>query len=55
MLPVPLLNTAVRVEELPETIVADPGTKLVITGAGTTVTVASFVTTLPAVFVTVSV
>ena len=39
-LPVPLLNTAVSVVEVPETIVADAGEKLVITGAGTTVTVA---------------
>jgi hypothetical protein len=54
-LPVPLLNTAVRVVEFPETIVANPGVKLVIVGAGTTVTVACLVTKAPAVLVTVSV
>lgn len=55
MLPVPLANTAVKVVELPETIVEAPGVKLVIDGAGTTVTVACFVTVPPAVFVTVRV
>lgn len=54
-LPVPLPNTAVNVVEFPETIVAEPGVKLVITGAGTTVTVACFVAVAPAVFVTVKV
>jgi len=54
-LPVPLLNTAVKVVELPETIVAAPGVKLVITGAGTTVTVACLVTLAPAALVTVRV
>ena len=55
MLPVPLLNTAVSVVEFPETIVANPGVKLVIVGAGTTVTVACLVTDAPAELVTVSV
>jgi hypothetical protein len=54
-LPVPLPNTAVSVVVFPETIVADPGVKLVITGAGTTVTVACLVTVAPPVFVTVRV
>jgi hypothetical protein len=34
-----LAKTAVNVVELPDVIVADPGVKLVIVGAGTTVTV----------------
>jgi len=55
MLPVPLGNTAVRVVEFPETIVDAPGVKLVITGAGTTVTVACLVTVAPPELVTVRV
>jgi len=57
MLPVPPLNTAVSVVEAPETIVAAPGVKLVIDGAGTTVTVtlAVVVAGVVAEFVTVSV
>jgi hypothetical protein len=55
MLPVPLGNTAVRVVEVPDTIVDNAGVKLVITGAGTTVTVACLVTVTPTVLVTVSV
>jgi hypothetical protein len=56
-LPVPLLNTAVSVVGLPETMVADPGVKLVIVGAGTTVTVTVAVveTGVVATLVTVSV
>jgi hypothetical protein len=54
-LPVPPLNIAVRVVELPVTIVATPDVKLVIAGAGTTVTRAVLVTAVPAAFVTVSV
>jgi hypothetical protein len=52
---VPPLNTAVRVVEFPETIVGVPGVKLVIAGAGTTVTVTGLVTVAPAVFITVRV
>jgi hypothetical protein len=55
MLPVPPANTAVRVVELPETMVAAPGVKLVIDGAGTTFTVATLVAVAPAAFVTVKV
>jgi hypothetical protein len=40
MLPVPLVNTAVRVVELPDTMVDAPAVKLVMAGAGTTVIVA---------------
>jgi hypothetical protein len=56
MLPVPPAKTAVRVVELPETMVAEPGVKLVIDGAGTTVTVtvAVVVAGVVAPFVTVS-
>ena len=54
-LPVPLLNTAVNVVEVPAVIVAAAETKLVMAGAGTTVTVACLVTEAPAVFVTVRV
>ncbi len=55
MLPAPPLKTAVRVVVFPETIVEAPGVKLVIAGAGTTVTVTGLVTAAPAVFVTVRV
>lgn len=56
-LPVPPVKTAVRVVELPVTIVASPDVKLVIAGAGTTVTVvvSVMVAGVVAVFVTVSV
>ena len=54
-LPVPPLNTAVKVVEVPAVIVAAAGVKLVITGAATTVTVACLVAIAPAAFVTVSV
>lgn len=40
-LPVPLLNTPVKVVEPPEVIVAVAGVKLVMVGAGTTVSVAT--------------
>jgi hypothetical protein len=51
------VKTAVSVVELPVTIVASPGTKLVIAGAGTTVTVVVKVVVagVVAAFVTVSV
>jgi hypothetical protein len=55
MVPVPLLKTAVKVVDVPAVIVAEPETKLVIVGAGTTVMVACWVTFAPAVFVTVNV
>jgi hypothetical protein len=57
MLPVPPVNTAVSVVEVPVTIVAAPGVKLVIAGAGTTVTVVVEVVVagVDAEFVTVSV
>ena len=54
-LPVPLLKTPVKVVEVPAVIVANAAEKLVITGAGTTVTVTCFVTDVFAVLVTVSV
>lgn len=54
-LPVPLLNTPVKVVEVPAVIVAAAAEKLVITGAATTVTVTCFVTEEFAVLVTVSV
>jgi len=55
--PVPPVNTAVSVVELPVTIVANAGVKLVIAGAGTTVTIAVNVVVagVVAAFVTVSV
>jgi hypothetical protein len=43
-LPFPLLNVGVRVVEFPETIVSEVAVKLVMIGAGTTVTVAVIVT-----------
>ena len=57
IVPVPPANTAVNVVEFPVTIVAAPGVKLVIAGAGTTVTVAVKVVVagVVAAFVTVSV
>jgi hypothetical protein len=54
-MPVPPVNTAVRLELEPAAIVAGLAVKLVITGAGTTVTVAVDVTAVPVVGVTVSV
>jgi hypothetical protein len=53
--PVPLLNTPVRVVEVPAVIVAAAETKLVMAGAGTTVTMVCLVTEAPAVLDTVSV
>jgi len=50
-----LANTPVNVVEVPAVIEAAPGVKLVITGAGTTVTVVCAVTDVPAEFVTVRV
>jgi hypothetical protein len=50
-----LLNTPVKVVEVPAVIVAAAAEKLVITGAATTVTVTCFVTEEFAVLVTVSV
>lgn len=55
ILPVPRVNTAVSVVEAPEVMVVDPATKLVIVGAGTTVTVAVAVVVSPAVLLTVRV
>jgi hypothetical protein len=54
-LPVPLLNTPVKVVEVPAVIVAAAETKLVMVGAATTVTVTCLVTVAPAVFDTVRV
>jgi hypothetical protein len=54
-LPVPFVNVAVRVVEVPAVIAATPVTKLVMAGAGTTVTVTCLVAVAPAVFVTVNV
>jgi len=54
-LPVTLLKTPVKVVEVPAVIVAAADTKLVITGADTTVTMACLVTVVPAALVTVSV
>ena len=53
--PAPFAKTAVNVVELPLVIIDDPAVKLVITGAGTTVTVTFAVTLVPNEFVTVSV
>ena len=53
--PVPLAKTAVRLELPPAVIVAEFATKLVIVGAGTTVTVTVWVIGVPAEFVTVRV
>jgi hypothetical protein len=49
------LKTAVRVVEVPEVMVPAADVKLVITGAGTTVTVVLDVTEVPAALVTVKV
>ena len=54
-LPVPPVNTPVSVVEVPAVIVAAPRVKLVIAGAGTTVTVVCEVTAVPAALVTVRV
>jgi hypothetical protein len=54
-LPVPPLNTAVKVVEPPAVIVAAAGVKLAIAGAATTVTVTCFVAVVLAAFVTVKV
>lgn len=53
--PVPLAKTAVRLELPPTVIVAGLATKLVIVGAGTTVTVTVWVTAAPLEPVTVMV
>ncbi len=53
MLPVPPVKFAVRVVEFPAVIVDAPAEKLLITGGGTTVTVALAVTDVPALFMTV--
>ena len=53
--PVPPVNTAVSVVEVPSVIVVFAATKLVITGAATTVTVTGSVAVAPAAFVTVRV
>ena len=53
--PVPLAKTAVRLELAPAVMVAGFATKLVIVGAGTTVTVTVWVTAVPLEFVTVMV
>jgi hypothetical protein len=55
MTPVPFEKTAVRLELVPDEMVAGLAAKLVITGAGTTVTVTVWVTAVPLVGVTVSV
>ena len=53
--PVPLAKTAVRLELPPTVIVAGLATKLVIAGAGTTITVTVWVTAAPLEPVTVMV
>lgn len=53
--PVPFANTAVRLVLFPLVIVAEVAVKLVIVGAGSTVTVAWEVTAVPAALVTASV
>ena len=53
--PVPLANTAVRLELAPAAMVVGLATKLVIVGAGTTVTVTTCVTAVPLEGVTVRV
>jgi hypothetical protein len=53
--PVPFTNVGVKVAGAPAVIVVGLATKLLIEGAGTTVTVAVAVTNAPAVFVTVKV
>jgi hypothetical protein len=55
MTPVPPAKTAVRLELDPAVIVAGLAAKLVITGAGTTVTVAVDVIAVPVAGLTVSV
>jgi hypothetical protein len=50
-----LVNTPVKVVEVPAVIVAAAETKLVMVGAATTVTVTCLVTVAPAVFDTVRV
>ena len=54
-LPVPFVKTAVRVVEAPAVMGEAEVTKLVMTGAATTVTVTCLVAVAPAVFVTVNV
>jgi hypothetical protein len=54
-LPVPPVKTPVNVVEVPAVIVAAAEVKLVMAGAGTTVTVACWVTAVPAALVTVRV
>ncbi len=54
-LPVPLLNVAVKVVEVPAVMIAAAETKPVMAGAGTTVTVTCLVAVAEAVFVTVKV
>jgi len=54
-LPFPLLNTAVKLVEVPAVMVAAAGTKLVMMGAATTITVADWVAVVPAALVTVNV
>jgi hypothetical protein len=54
-LPVPPVKTDVSVVEVPAVMVAAAGVKLVIAGAGITVTVVWDVTEAPAALVTVSV
>src|SRR5215471_2223138 len=53
--PVPFEKTAVRAVEAPAEICAAPAVKLVMTGGGTTDTLACAVTKVPAPLVTVSV
>jgi hypothetical protein len=55
IIPVPLAKTAVRLELPPTVIVAGFATKLLIVGAGTTVTVAVWTIAVPAELVTVRV
>jgi len=55
IVPVPPENTAVSIVELPAVIVFAPGVKLLIVGAGTTVTVTVADTEVPALLVTVRV
>jgi len=55
IIPVPLAKTAVRVELPPKVIVAGFATKLLIVGAGTTVSVAIWIIAVPAELVTVRV
>jgi hypothetical protein len=55
IIPVPPVNTAVRLLLVPPAMVAGLATKLVIVGRGTTVTVTVFMIAVPAGGVTVSV